>query len=203
MGFVESLIGKAPIVKIGEVSVAASINEDHNIEASVTEHPVEAGSDITDHYRTNPRTLQIEALVTNTPIATGYPGQTAINSLTSLITGDDPVLNSWAEIESYFDTEKIITIETSLKLYTSMVLTRFAVNRNAGNGQNLRFSCSARQIKIVTTEETEAIEEPQTTTTEKDTPPKPKGAKPPKPASPEQTKSALAKLLDAGTGFFS
>lgn len=204
MGFVESLVGKAPIVKIGEVAVAASISESHNLEAEITEHPIESGSDITDHYRPSPKTIQIEALVTNTPINTGFPGQTAVNSLTSLLNGDDPVLNAWGLIKSYFEDGVIINIETSLELYSSMVLTSFSVTRDAANGQNLMFSCSARKIKVITTEEAAAIEVPETSTAGKNKkPPKSKGDKPPKAANPEQNQSAAAKLLDKGLGFFS
>lgn len=55
-------------VEIGDVWVDVSIRESHEATADVTLHPVEEGTDIADHIRPEPRTIQIDGLVTNTPI---------------------------------------------------------------------------------------------------------------------------------------
>lgn len=55
-------------VMIGDVWVDVTIREGHGISAEVTEHPVELGSDVTDHIRPTPRSVQIEGVVSNTPI---------------------------------------------------------------------------------------------------------------------------------------
>jgi len=163
------LVGKKAQVQIGEVSVDASIAESHTIEGEITSHPVESGSDITDHYRVNPRKISLEAVVTSTPIATGYPAQTAINSVKSIIAKDDPVMNAWQEIERYFEKRVIVTINTSLKKYENMILTSFNVTRNSFKGQSLHFSLTAEEIRVVNTEEEDRITvpEPKTKTTEK------------------------------------
>src|SRR4051812_43565615 len=53
---------------IGTIWVDVSISEKHSLSAAVTEHPVESGSNITDHVRPEPRVIQIEGLVTNHPV---------------------------------------------------------------------------------------------------------------------------------------
>jgi hypothetical protein len=47
----------------------ACLSENHTATAEVTKHFVEGGSVISDHVRVNPKSLQLEVFVTNTPLA--------------------------------------------------------------------------------------------------------------------------------------
>jgi hypothetical protein len=53
---------------IGSVHLDATISETIQESGEATIHPVEDGSDISDHYRSNPRTIQIVGEITNTPV---------------------------------------------------------------------------------------------------------------------------------------
>jgi hypothetical protein len=55
---------------IGTIWIDVSISEQHSLSADVTEHPVEAGTNIVDNIRPKPRTIRIEGLVTNHPVST-------------------------------------------------------------------------------------------------------------------------------------
>lgn len=55
-------------VQIASIWIDVTIREQHNKSAETTRHPVEEGSDITDHVRLMPNQIQIEGLVTNQPI---------------------------------------------------------------------------------------------------------------------------------------
>ena len=159
MAFVEDLKGVKSKCIIGEIRCDASIQEDHGREATVTEHAVEFGSDITDHYRTNPGGIEIQGEVSDTPLGTAFPLQTAINSATTLFTGGSPVQNAWKEFNRYFDEQVIITIATSLDTYRDMVLTSFNAIRNNQSGGKLAFTATARPIKFAYTSEIDAIAE--------------------------------------------
>jgi len=52
---------------IGPIWIDVSISEKHGLTAEVSDHPVERGTNIVDHIRPTPRTVQIEGLVTNHP----------------------------------------------------------------------------------------------------------------------------------------
>lgn len=52
---------------IGTIWIDVSISETHSLTAEVSEHPVEDGSNISDNVRAQPRTVQLEGLVTNHP----------------------------------------------------------------------------------------------------------------------------------------
>jgi hypothetical protein len=55
-------------VQIASIWIDVSIREQHNAQAELTRHPVEDGSDVTDHVRLMPDQIQIEGIVTNQPI---------------------------------------------------------------------------------------------------------------------------------------
>lgn len=54
--------------RAGLIELDAVISEAHESGADVTEHPVEAGVAITDHVRRKLRTLEIQGVVTSTPL---------------------------------------------------------------------------------------------------------------------------------------
>jgi hypothetical protein len=178
-----------------------SVTETHGCEAALTAHPVELGSDISDHYHVAPASLQLTGIISDTPIQTGFPGQTLIESVSLLNTGaKTPSKAAWETLKGYFDNAEVISIETSLQKYDDMVLTNFSVTRDAKTGQVLSFSCAASKVRIVTTEITDAISLPkpkQPVAAKKST----KGSKPKKTA-PEKNISAAAKLADKAGSFF-
>jgi hypothetical protein len=57
---------------IGAIAIDAVTREVHRLAGEVTTHPVEQGSDISDHYRPAPRAIELEGIITDTPI--GVPG---------------------------------------------------------------------------------------------------------------------------------
>jgi hypothetical protein len=201
MSFLEALVGYAGRLKIGDVTVDASISETHMREADITDHPVEEGSDITDHYRARPRSLQLDGRVTSTPIETGFPGQTAINAVVSTVKGDDPVKTAWDTFNGYVDEGTLVTVSTSLDEYPNVGITNFSAFRDASRGQVLDFSCSIKQLRIVSTLEAAAIKIAKETAAGKGK--ESKGKKPPQESTSSQNQSAAAKLLDKGASFFS
>lgn len=61
---------------IGSISLDASLSEVHSMSGEATSHPVETGSNISDHFHTNPRTVQIQGFITNHPVI--VPGSQAV-----------------------------------------------------------------------------------------------------------------------------
>lgn len=165
MGLLDSILGGSSRLSIGEdggdpIVVDASRAEQHSVQGEVSDHPVETGVDIVDHYRVLPRKLEIEAVVSDSPIAGGLlgvvPGATAvtgaISSIGGLIDGDDkPSINAWHELNRFFDDAVVVTITTSLQTYTHMVLTDLVGTRDAKTAGGLYFSCTAREVIFVET----------------------------------------------------
>lgn len=177
MAFLDDILGGAQRLSIGEVGndpivVDASIRETHSVTGEVSEHPVESGVDIVDHYRVLPRQVSIEAVVTNTPLSTGFPGSTLVNSVIGLVEGPEDEndkgrsLNAWTELQRFFDDAVVVEIKTSLekKHYQNMVLTSLDVTRDSDTGQVVWFTVTAREVRFVDNKFGEAIELPKTVT---------------------------------------
>jgi hypothetical protein len=70
---------------IGELVVDAIIRENHQFSAQITEHPVEDGSSIGDHVYNLPITLDLDCIISNTPMT--LVGLTAFDSLSRIVHG--------------------------------------------------------------------------------------------------------------------
>jgi hypothetical protein len=146
-------------VSIGEaggdpIVLDASVREVHSVAGEVTEHPVEKGVDIVDHYRVQPRKFEVEFVVTNSPLDSSLiPGLTLINSIVGLVQGDaDPSANAWAEFQRFVDDAVVLEISSSLETYPNMVLTDLSVTRTAGTTNGLHGTLSVREVRFVETE---------------------------------------------------
>jgi hypothetical protein len=64
---------------VGELELDATISEVTDITAEATEHPVEEGSNITDHVRPGLLRIQLECIVSNTPTRPRVPGASVGN----------------------------------------------------------------------------------------------------------------------------
>lgn len=123
--------------------------------SEATEFPVESGADLTDHVRRLPLELEIEGIVTNTPIggmvelrgATASADRSALHLPT-------PTELALAHFDRIVERRLPITIQTSTKLYEQMVMISNTEPRDATTGKAMRFTASFRQITIVTNQRT-------------------------------------------------
>lgn len=170
MAFIDSILGGAKVTRIGEtggdpIALDCSVRENHSVSGEVSDHPVETGVDIVDHYRVLPRQVEITGVITNSPLSVEFPGASLINSAIGLINGDeDPSTNAWQEFNRFFDESVVLTIETSLKEYPNMVLTSLGVTRDVSTSNGLNFVAGAREVRFVDTEEGTALALPKEAT---------------------------------------
>lgn len=113
------------------IQVSASITETHTHEAIVTMHPIEAGSTITDHVQLSPKAVSMEGVV---------------------VAGDLRVGEAYALLLEIFESRTPFDLITGIRVYTSMLFTRFAMVRNKGTGSVLRFNAELRQITFATSQ---------------------------------------------------
>jgi hypothetical protein len=168
MGFLDDIFS-APRTTIGEVDgspivLDAAVRQVHSVEGAVSDHPVESGVDIVDHYRVLPRAVEIEGAISNSPLEALIPGATLVKSAIGLIQGDEePALNAWAELNRFYDEAVVVEIVTSLQTYPNMVLTSLQVTRDASRSNGLFFTATAREGLFVDTVEGAAVAIPSTT----------------------------------------
>lgn len=189
------------------VYLDASVNETHGAMAQVTDHQVESGPNVTDYIRPMPRRLQIEGVVTNTPIATpksqarGVVGQNAtfqgsspsgaqVNWTALQFNGEfDRIRDVYGALVDAALAGAIFSVVTTLANYESFAIVNFSVPRNVGSGNAIQFSIEFQEIRIVTTQTVQALP----SKVQK----KSRGAKPPKQL--DETKDAKkVSLIRAG-----
>lgn len=134
----------------------AILSEAHQGDATITDHPVEEGSDISDHVRVEPESLTANVMVTNHPIIVGR----TLRAQPS-IRGGDP--NSRAEdaygfLKELKDGAKVVGFSTTLRDYDNMLISSLGITRDATSGNIADMTLTIRQIKIANTETVEAPE---------------------------------------------
>lgn len=167
-----------PTQPLAALSLDASVQEVHAREAVVTEHPVEKGSDVGDHVRPRPITLQVEGLISNTPIGSAVDFARA--------------KNAFAQLEEAWQAGTLFTIYTSLKTYENLVIANLSAPRDCRTGEALRFSATFRQIRVVSTQR---VQVPKTKVVAAK-PKAKKGKQTGQEAAPQVKKSLAAKLED-------
>lgn len=128
-----------------ELDIDATVSQQHSGENEITEHPVENGTNIVDHVRVKPDKLTIECWVSDTPISgeASVPG----SPLSSL---------AYQQLLAFKTDGQLLTVTTTLRTYTSMVITSLSVPRDAKTGKALHFTCTFEQI-ITVSNQTVAI----------------------------------------------
>jgi hypothetical protein len=139
---------RQPPASIGDLLLDASVKESHHVRAKATRHPVENAegepATVSDHVLLEPLSLQIDGIITNTPVMF-LAGVFSASS--------DPVHDAYMELETNVLTGRIVTVTTSLRVYENMVLESVEITRDVSKANALHFSATATQITLVNTED--------------------------------------------------
>lgn len=134
--------GATKYIMIDDFLIDCSLSESHSFDSDVTEFPVESGSNISDNIRPLPIVVDIEGFVSNTPIGLMRDER--------VITSQKPVETCYELLQAIRDEREPVTIQTSLRTYDNMALTRLNIPRGPGGADGLRFTASFKQIQYVT-----------------------------------------------------
>ena len=152
-------------------------SETHEGISELTEHAVETGAPISDHKRTKPRRLTIEALVTNTPIDAPPPSGASAGAspVTAEVRTEDDAEQSegggqrsraqvlvfsaafdrMTDVCNALDALRVgdtfVTITTRVRTYENMQIVSVTSPREAADGDSLRFTIEAIEVRIAET----------------------------------------------------
>ena len=194
MGALEVIFGDKRKLRVGLVNFDASVTETHTKRNSVPQHPVEVGKNVSDHIRQEPDELSINGIVTDHPIFFLASIQAESPLEGDLTAVNDRADLAYAELQRVMNDGELVEIVTSLREYENMAITELVVNRDAANGNVMNANISAREVRIVQTETTDAPE-PENPA---NAPPTDAGKKPPKTPPAGTDQSALSKLTGVG-----
>jgi len=143
-------LGKILLPTVGIIEFDCSLSETHSAEAEVTDHPVENGSVMSDHIRALPETVEINGMVTNTPLV--YLASLLAKSPVqpSTIPTFDRVNAAYLKLNELKNSGTLIDVVTSLRGYTDMAITSIVIVRDATTGNVLNCTVSLREVVTAT-----------------------------------------------------
>lgn len=136
------------------IELDATLSEIYRGDATVTDHPVEEGADITDHIRRQPERVDIEAQVSNYPIL-------ALASLRAepIQPGGDPrrrAEEAFEFLRGIKDAGLLVDLSTTLADYQNFAMVSLGVTRDKDTRNIVALSMSFREVQIALTETVDA-----------------------------------------------
>lgn len=129
--------------------------EERDLEAEVTDHPVENGGVVTDHVRQRPGSIRITALISNTPVegprATYNPNASPPKyELVDAPSDARPADDAREALEAVHKAGDLVDLflgeEEEGRLYDGLVMQSLSFPRDAKTGSKLRFAAAFRQV---------------------------------------------------------
>ena len=114
-----------------------STAQTHTYEFAATANPIQDGSTVTDHVRRMPEALDVEGLITDTPIG--------ILS-TPIFAGR--AVNNFNRLLAFAQERQPVLVATSLRIYENMIITRVVATRGVDSGSSIPVSISFREIRV-------------------------------------------------------
>ncbi len=160
MGMVQSLIGvfpkrgfvlpedsvpQVPALKATNVvtlRLDALISEAPEFDATPTQSQVESGETISDHVTLKPIRLNIQGIVTDTPVSFD-------REFAASVANTAPSKAAHVFLKKLYEDRIPFDFVGGFEIYESMVMTKYAPLSTAETGDSLRFHCTLEQIKTV------------------------------------------------------
>lgn len=149
------------MILIDGYEIDAAVSEQHMRDADITEHPVESGAAISDHVIDKAFVLSLDVVVSDTPIGTMLVKRREAGLIPEQ--GNETPLKERARVPSsdtrqFLETlhgeKRPVTIVTSVRVYTGMVLKSISETINGTTGAAMRCSVVFQQVVQVTNERT-------------------------------------------------
>lgn len=125
---------------VGQINFDLVLSENHNYNSTVSKHPVQDGSEISDHIDRELESGTLNGLMTN------YSLQIGENTTNRAQDTFEALVALWEE-------ETPVTITTVLKVYSDVVITSMPFMRDNTQGESLPISISFEKIEIVKLQE--------------------------------------------------
>jgi hypothetical protein len=130
----------------------ASVSETYTDETEVMGFPVEDGSEISDHIRKLPVSIEINGVISNTPIVFLASVQANLPKSSPIVQDLKPTLDrvetGYAQLRAFQDAGILVDVVTGLRSYWNMALTSISVSRDANTGNILNSTLTLREVKI-------------------------------------------------------
>jgi hypothetical protein len=181
------------------VELDATLTEKHTGTVEVTRYPVESGVSPTDHARENPDKLQLEGVLTNTPLGAEEQNARGITKDRDSSQGAPRAAGyaqqEYAKLLAMKSARDGLTITGPWRVYKDMVMTSLDASRQGKVGDAIRFTASFEQVRFVQNQVTQLK---KTAVPEKTSQKAVQTKKPTEPPKPEETAKVRTSVLKFG-----
>lgn len=156
--------------EFGGIEMDAVLVEQYDMSSTVTEHPVDEGSDVADNIIRQPIGYLINGVVTDTPMGLVQALQQIGNTVTGIanflkenLLGEEPdseatsrSLAAFQALVQLWSDGVVFDVQTGMGLYENMAIVNIQVQVDQNTAGHLNFVARLRQIKrvkILTTDE--------------------------------------------------
>jgi len=146
MGIIDSLFVKTKR-EIGGFKMDAVLREAHSNTIRTTKNPVEFGADITDHSIIEPVQLEIEGVVSDTPM-----GLAALGELVNFGSKKTRSQQAYEKFIEMMNTRELVEVFTKLVAYKNMLITNVNVSQDKDTSKIVLFNISLREVRVVMSE---------------------------------------------------
>ncbi|MCB4342519.1 hypothetical protein LA345_01045 [Burkholderia vietnamiensis] len=137
---------------IGNITIAVSIEERHNDELTITEHPVELGANINDHAFRRPSEVVMRCGWSNADY------EALLGTFQALFDGglpsDDYVSGVYSQLIALQRSRQPFDVVTSRRQYQSMLIAGLSVTTDAKTSAALIVTATLRELRLVTSKVT-------------------------------------------------
>jgi len=123
--------------QIDTIELDVTMRENHNYSSRVTNYPIEDGSTLSDHIINEPTTLNLEGIVTDSPLAIFPTFNRSVKAFNQLV--------------DLHRKRVVIKVVSGIKVYEKMVITSLDVPREVLTGQSLRFNIQLQEVILDST----------------------------------------------------
>ena len=137
---------------IGVFEIDVILSERYGFSNSVTDIPIEDGSNANDHVVSESVEISIQAFIGRAEFQV-WEGDIP-DSLDEL-PADDPkarIKQKYLELRKLMDDKEPLTLTLGLDTFDNMVITSFEIDRDVQTGMDLPFSMSFKQVRIIKSE---------------------------------------------------
>jgi hypothetical protein len=155
--------------------VDATITEVPTYESDITEHAVEDGPDVSDHIRPKNISLELEGVISSTPLNLSAQAQGLVSAAGSILgsqlggfgsaagavggafagaalfsEADDPAKVAHDMLTAIWKKRQLVTIVTGLTQYENMAIQSLSFPRDQKTGKQLHFRATLKEVRKVT-----------------------------------------------------
>lgn len=119
--------------------------------ATTADHPIELGAFVSDHVFINNATMELSGIISynKIPDINIGPSYSESNPLES---STDKPKDGASKLISLFNTRTLLTVVSDLEVFGQCVIKTLTIPRNAQIGNDLHFSMTLEQLRIVGTQ---------------------------------------------------